>query len=55
MGKPLAIVTGASSDGDVFSGWQNKARSAIAAVTTAGILAEQHRTMAQPDSAKTGR
>jgi uncharacterized protein len=40
-------------DGDVVSGWQNKLRSAIANVTPAGILAEQHRKMAEPGSGKT--
>src|SRR4029077_10065974 len=30
-------------DGDVVSGWQNKLRSAIANITPAGVLAEQHR------------
>ena len=38
-------------DGDVVSGWQNKLQSAIANVTPAGILAEQHRRMAEPGSA----
>jgi short-subunit dehydrogenase len=37
-------------DGDVVSGWQNKLRSAIANITPAGILAEQHRGMAEPGS-----
>ena len=37
-------------DGDVVSGWQNKLRSAIANITPAGILAEQHRKMAEPGS-----
>ena len=37
-------------DGDVVSGWQNKLRSAIANVTPAGMLAEQHRKMAEPGS-----
>ena len=37
-------------DGDVVSGWQNKLRSAIANVTPAGMLAEQHRRMAEPGS-----
>lgn len=37
-------------DGDVVSGWKNKVQSAIAAVTPAGILAEQHRKMAEPGS-----
>src|SRR5215208_4112751 len=39
-------------DGDVVSGWQNKLQSAIANVTRAGILAEQHRRMAEPGSGK---
>lgn len=39
-------------DGHVVSGWQNKLQSAIASITPAGILAEQHRLMAQPGSAQ---
>lgn len=39
-------------DGDVVSGWKNKLQTAIAAVTPAGILAEQHRKMAEPGSAE---
>jgi short-subunit dehydrogenase len=35
-------------DGDVVTGWQNKLQSAIANVTPAGVLAEMHRRMAQP-------
>jgi uncharacterized protein len=38
-------------DGDVVSGWQNKLQSAIANVTPASILAEQHRKKAAPGSA----
>ena len=38
-------------DGDVVSGWKNKLQSAIANVTPAGLLAEQHRKMAEPSSA----
>jgi len=38
-------------DGDVVSGWKNKLQSAIANVTPAGVLAEQHRRMAEPGSA----
>jgi len=38
-------------DGDVVSGWKNKLQSAIANVTPAGLLAEQHRRMAEPGSA----
>jgi short-subunit dehydrogenase len=37
-------------DGDVVSGWQNKLQSAIANITPAGILAEQHRKKAEPGS-----
>jgi short-subunit dehydrogenase len=37
-------------DGDVVSGWKNKLQSAIANVTPAGVLAEQHRKMAAPGS-----
>ena len=42
-------------DGDVVSGWKNKLQSAIANVTPAGVLAEQHRKMAEPGSAKKAR
>ena len=37
-------------DGDVVSGWKNKLQSAIANVTPASVLAEQHRRMAEPGS-----
>jgi short-subunit dehydrogenase len=37
--------------GDVVSGWQNKLRAAIANIMPAGMLAEQHRKMAEPGSA----
>src|ERR671910_87935 len=37
-------------DGDVVSGWLNKLQTAIASVTPAGILAEQHRKEAEPRS-----
>jgi uncharacterized protein len=40
-------------DGDVVTGWHNKLQTAIASVTPAGILAEQHRKMAEPGSART--
>ena len=40
-------------DGDVVSGWANKLRTAIASVTPAGLLAEQHRKMAEPGSGST--
>jgi uncharacterized protein len=39
-------------DGDVVSGWKNKLTTALAAVTPAGMLAEQHRKMAEPGSGK---
>ena len=39
-------------DGDVVSGWMNKLQTAIASVTPAGVLAEQHRKVAQPGSGK---
>ena len=39
-------------DGDVVSGWQNKLQTAIASVTPAAILAEQHRKQAEPGSAR---
>ncbi len=39
-------------EGDVVTGWKNKLQSAIASVTPAGALAEQHRKQAQPGTAK---
>ena len=39
-------------DGDVVSGWKNKLQSAIANITPAGVLAEQHRKMTEPGSGK---
>lgn len=39
-------------DGDVVTGWMNKLRSAIASVTPSGVLAEAHRAMAEPGSAR---
>lgn len=38
-------------EGDVVSGWKNKIQSALANVTPAGALAEQHRKMAEPGTA----
>jgi uncharacterized protein len=38
-------------DGDVVSGWKNKIQSAVANITPASVLAEQHRKMAEPGSA----
>jgi short-subunit dehydrogenase len=39
-------------DGDVVSGWKNKFTTVLASVTPAGVLAEQHRKMAEPGSGK---
>jgi short-subunit dehydrogenase len=39
-------------DGDVVTGWMNKLQTAIASVTPADLLAERHRRMAEPGSAK---
>jgi len=39
-------------DADVVSGFKNKVQAMLANVTPAGILAEQHRKMAEPGSAK---
>jgi uncharacterized protein len=39
-------------EGDVVSGWKNKLQSAAANVTPAGVLAEQHRKLAEPGSGK---
>ncbi len=39
-------------EGDVVAGWKNKLQTAAAAVTPAGMLAEQHRRMAEPGSAR---
>ncbi|MBB3007419.1 SDR family NAD(P)-dependent oxidoreductase [Cupriavidus alkaliphilus] len=38
-------------EGEVVPGWQNKLRAAIAMVTPADVLAEQHRRMAEPQDA----
>ncbi len=38
-------------EGDVVSGWQNKLMTTAATVTPAGMLAEQHRRMAEPGTA----
>lgn len=35
-------------DAEVVTGWQNKLRVAIANIAPAGVLAEQHRRMAEP-------
>ena len=39
-----------NGEGDVVSGWKNKLQTTIAAVTPSGMLAEQHRKMAEPES-----
>jgi uncharacterized protein len=39
-----------NGEGDVVSGWKNKLQTTIANVTPAGMLAEQHRKMAEPGS-----
>jgi uncharacterized protein len=36
----------------VVSGWKNKFTTILASVTPAGVLAEQHRKMAEPGSGK---
>jgi uncharacterized protein len=43
-------------DGDVVSGWRNKLQSALANITPASMLAEQHRKKTEPGSGlnKTG-
>src|SRR5688572_1874239 len=37
-------------DGDIVSGWKNKLQTAIANITPAGVLAEQHRRLTEPGS-----
>lgn len=39
-------------EGDVVAGWKNRLQSAVANVTPAGMLAEQHRRQAEPGSGK---
>ena len=39
-------------EGDVVSGLKNKIQSAVANVTPSGVLAEQHRKMAEPGGAE---
>jgi short-subunit dehydrogenase len=41
-----------AGDGEVVAGWQNKLRAAISHITPSGLLAEQHRAMAEPGSAQ---
>lgn len=40
-----------NGDAEVVSGWYNKIQTALAHVTPASVLAEQHRRMAEPGSA----
>lgn len=42
-----------NGEADVVSGWQNKLRAAIASITPSTVMAEMHRGMAEPGSAKT--
>lgn len=44
-----AMVKG---EGDVVSGWKNKLQTMLATVTPSGLLAEQHRKMAEPGSGR---
>ena len=39
-----------NGEGDVVSGWKNKIQATLANVMPAGVLAEQHRKMAEPGS-----
>ncbi|MFL6212659.1 MAG: SDR family NAD(P)-dependent oxidoreductase [Blastocatellia bacterium] len=39
-------------EGDVVAGWKNKVQTAVASITPAGMLAEQHRKMAEPGTAE---
>jgi short-subunit dehydrogenase len=39
-------------DAHIVSGWKNKVQAAIAHVTPAAVLAQQHRNMAEPGSAE---
>lgn len=41
-----------AGEGDVVSGWKNKLQTTLANVTPAGVLAEQHRKMAEPGTAE---
>ena len=42
-------------EADVVTGWKNKLQSTIANVTPSGVLAEQHRRIAEPGSARSAR
>jgi uncharacterized protein len=39
-----------NGEGDVVSGWKNKLQTTLATVTPSGVLAEQHRKLAEPGS-----
>lgn len=41
-----------AGEGHVVAGWKNKAQAAIANVTPASVLADQHRKMAEPGSGR---
>ncbi len=41
-----------AGDGDVVTGWDNKLRAAIASVLPSGMVAEQHRSLAEPGSGR---
>lgn len=41
-----------NGEADVVSGWKNKIQSAVANITPAAVLAEQHRKMTEPGSAR---
>jgi hypothetical protein len=41
-----------NGEGDVVSGLKNKVQSSVANITPAGVLAGQHRKMAEPGTAK---
>ncbi|HEY0420551.1 MAG TPA: SDR family NAD(P)-dependent oxidoreductase [Acetobacteraceae bacterium] len=41
-----------NGDGDVVTGWMNKLQTAIATITPSGMLAERHRQMAEPGTAR---
>jgi uncharacterized protein len=42
-------------EGDVVAGWKNKLQAAMASVTPASVLAEQHRKMAEPGTGNPGK
>jgi uncharacterized protein len=41
-----------NGDGEVIAGWKNKIQAAVAHITPATVLAEQHRKMAEPGTGK---